>query len=701
MSHLRLTFLFLFLPTVTQSQSLQTIGLPYTLNDNFGSNWDVQFDGSIGDGGNDLYDGGGRLFIDGQFQFVTNTGQASLDASRNEILFPATNFNGLNVSRRVAAMPALGAMRFVEILENSTDQPRRATVRVYFNLGGAVASATPLQRERDRDRDGGNAGPGPGARRNAHLPLGYAIQDRTNALAMIGAGAGAKVLPRFNFQHQSDNVDLFYDFDIPARQTAVIVHVQLRRALATQAAAVWQATRDKDLIRDLPKDLLKKIVNFRTGDGHVDDLEILRGEALDVVELRGGDAYRGSLVPDHWRIHTLYGPITLPSHKVVALLNVGKYRANQLLVTDEGEVIAGRLDTDTIELRLTSGQTSRIPLSQVTRLGYRRRPGDVDAGDWSFEYKPTAYLRGGQRLHVNLAKPDFALATPIGPLNLPNQLISSIVFAGGESHVPTVTLRDGTKFSALLPAPVYEATLPGICFTPGPELKVTTRIPYPTPSHPQRVRLPSAALLRFAFSPEPEVEDLAPRITLSNRDELIGSLIGVLTLHTPFDTIKIEGPQIKRLAPAAAAPQKPGAAASDVQITLWDDSTLSGRLADSHLTCQLRCGLIVKAPISLVHDYLQPLPQPSELTSQRIRVIAKDLDADDWQTRERAHSQILSVGPPAISVLQQLRPTQATEARQRIDLILQSLSLELRPRDQNPLQGAFDSDGQDAVILPQ
>jgi hypothetical protein len=683
MFHLRVTPLLLLLafPAIAAPppSTLQTIALPYSLNDQFGSTWDVQFDGSIGDGGNDLYDGGGRLFIDGQFQFVTNTGQAQLDPARNEILFPVTNFNGLNVSRRVAAMPALGAARFVEILENTTDQPRRAAVRVYFNLGGAVASATPLRRER--------AGDG----RNAHLPVGYAIQDRSNALAMIGAGAGAKVLPRFNFQQQNDNVDLFYELDIPARQAAAVVHFQLRRPLASEAAAVWQATRDKDLLRDLPRDLLKKVVNFRTGDGFVDDLDVLRGEALDVVELRGGDTYRGTLVPNHWRIHTLYGPITLPAEKIVALLNVGKYRANQLLITGEGEVIAGRLDTDTIELRLTSGYVSRIPLSQVTRLGYRRRPGDIDPADWSFENKPTAYLRGGERLRVHLANPDFALATPIGALNLSNRFISSIVFAGGESNIPTVTLRDGTRLSALLPAPVYEATLPGICPAP-------TAIPV---SASQHVRLPSAAMLRFAFSPEPEIDDLAPRLVLSNRDELVGSLIGVLTLQAPFDAIRIEGPQIKRLAPAAATPQKPGASAAEVQITLWDDSTLSGRLADSHLTCQLRCGLVVKAPVPLVREYLQALPQPSELVTRRIHAIAKDLDADEWNVRERAQSQILSIGPPAISVLKQLRPGQPAEARQRIDLMLQALSLELRPNDNYALQGPIDSDGHDAVILPQ
>jgi hypothetical protein len=338
-------------------------------------------------------------------------------------------------------------------------------------------------------------------------------------------------------------------------------------------------------------------------------------------------------------------------------------------VTNEGEVIGGRLDADTIELRLSAGQITRIPLSQVTRLGYRRRPDDVDPGDWSFENKPTAYLRGGERLNVQLASPDFALATPIGALNLAPRFISSIAFQG-EHSIPAVTLRDGSRISALLPAAAYEASLPGLGVPAAPFATLAQR-----PQSIQRVRLPSAALLRLAFSPQPEVDDLAPRLTLSNQDELVGSLIGVLTLHTAFDTIKIEGQQIKRLAPAG---NKGSGGGQDVQITLWDDSTLSGRLAESHLTCELRCGLIVKAPVALTAQYLQPLPQTSDSMAKRIRAIVRELDADDWHTRDRAHGRILSIGPPAISILKQLRSGCHPEGRQRIDLILQNLTMQLQ-----------------------
>src|SRR5260221_11260290 len=78
------------------------VALPFIFHDERGSTWDVQFDGSIGDGGNDLYDGGGRLFINNSAQYQSQGTQITRDASGNELTFPAAPIAGLNVSRKVA-----------------------------------------------------------------------------------------------------------------------------------------------------------------------------------------------------------------------------------------------------------------------------------------------------------------------------------------------------------------------------------------------------------------------------------------------------------------------------------------------------------------------------------------------------------------------------------------------------------------------
>jgi hypothetical protein len=143
-----------------------------------------------------------------------------------------------------------------------------------------------------------------------------------------------------------------------------------------------------------------------------------------------------------------------------------------------------------------------------------------------------------------------------------------------------------------------------------------------------------------------------------------------------------------------------------VQVTLWDDSTLSGRLAESHVTCRLRCGMVMRVPVSLVAEYVQPLPEPSPNTADLIRRIAADLDADDFAVRRAAQARIYRIGPPALSVLKGLERTASPEARGRIDVLKRYLVDQL---EGPPIPGAIgtgDVDGDVQVqqminVLPQ
>src|SRR4051812_11301389 len=114
---LSLAVLLLGLNACAAEVAGQPVQLPYVFHDDAGSTWDVQFDGAIGDGGNDLYDGGGRLFLNNASQYQSPNQQAMLDPARNELTFPPAQLNGLNVSRKVACFQTLGAIRFTEILE--------------------------------------------------------------------------------------------------------------------------------------------------------------------------------------------------------------------------------------------------------------------------------------------------------------------------------------------------------------------------------------------------------------------------------------------------------------------------------------------------------------------------------------------------------------------------------------------------------
>jgi hypothetical protein len=610
----------------------QIVQLPHVFSDDTGSSWDVQFDGSIGDGGNDLYDGGGRLFINSNTQYQSPNQQATLDVARNELTFPPTQINGLNISRKVAVLASLSTVRFTEIVENPTGATIKIQLRCYFNLGGSVQQAIPLVDAKHPQQS-----------------AGYALGDQNNGIAMIAAARSSKIQPRFNFRTNDDNIDIFYDLDVPAHQTIAVVHCQLRRHTVPDAADAWKSVSERDLLQNMPRDLRRRVINFPSGDSFIGDLEILRGDALDIVELRGGDTYRGNIKIDHFRLQTLYGPVLLPVEKVVGLINIGLFHPSQLIITTDGQTFGGRLDFNSVKLQLTSGQLTTIPLSQITRLGYRKRFGEPD--EWDLENKTVAYLRGGERVRVKLPTSDFNLATPSGPIRLNPRFVSSIVFQGQDNNVPEVHLIDGTHLSALLGASNFDMTLLGL----GAE---------------QPARMTAAALLRFHFAPEQETTFLTSTFTLANQDELIGTIGGTLSLETPFDTLHIEGPQIKQLIHARGGDH-------DVQITLWDDSTLSGRLVESHVTCLLKCGLSLRVPITLIEHYQQPLPLPSSPMIDRIKQTARDLDSDNWTIRDQAQSQLIAIGPSTMAVLKQIRAAASVEAAQRIDLIVNQLSADL------------------------
>ncbi len=149
-------------------------------------------------------------------------------------------------------------------------------------------------------------------------------------------------------------------------------------------------------------------------------------------------------------------------------------------------------------------------------------------------------------------------------------------------------------------------------------------------------------------------------------DVLVGALGGELRFDTAFDTITINGREIKRL---ANIPEQ----STGIQVVMWDNTSFSGHLHEEMLQLDLASGLQVSVPVSLLATYEHPLPHPSGAVRRRIETIVADLDADDWRQRDRAQAQLVSMGVAVIGVLEELRPSQSPEAQQRIDQVIQEL----------------------------
>jgi hypothetical protein len=409
--------------------------------------------------------------------------------------------------------------------------------------------------------------------------------------------------------------------------------------------------KESKLMSSLPAELRKIVVNFTAGQGFIGERELLRGEMFDVVEIRGGDQMRGTIKEPSYKLATFYGNVELPASRVVGLMNVGEYRPRQLLVTTDGQIFGGKLSKDTLELELTTGQTTQIPLSQITRAGYRKRADEPE--EWTFD-KPFVSLRSGERVGVEMPTQPVEIVTRYGTLKLDPKSIATIVFQTEEHGVHDIYLTDGSKFAGLASSPQFEMKLRGSAEAGAPE---------------QIVRFPASAISRIQFSGPPSEpdSDSSPSLLLMNGDLLVGGLSGELKLDTAFDTLAINGGQIRKL-------NRGKEGAIDVQVTLWDQSVVSGQLQEPALTCTLESGVSVSVPVALLDEYNQPQPQPAANMIEKIKTTVGQLNSDDWKQRDKAEAELTAMGPVVESVLKQMRASQPPEAQQRIDQILANVA---------------------------
>ncbi len=476
--------------------------------------------------------------------------------------------------------------------------------------------------------------------------LAWVAQTSGNRTVVeLYSGKGTKQPFTIAYQQGNSQVMANMSLAIPAGKEVAVMHFHTTSPDPVTGVKWVQAIKEAQLMKDIPPALRKLIVNFNNGQSFIGDYEILRGDLFDVVELRTGDQYRGTVKEASFKLSTFYGPVELPVDKVIGLINVGEYRPRQLVVTADGEIFGGKLEKDTIAMELSSGQITQVPLAQISRLGYRKRAGEPE--EWTFD-KPLVLMRSGDRMGVQMPAFDIDVATRYGALKLKPAAVAAIAFANEEHGIHEVFLADGSKFAGLVTADRFDMKLS----SSGKDTPVT---------------FPCSAIARVQLSPRMnEPDENTPTLSLTNEDQLVGVLAGKLKLETAFDTLNLEAGQIKSLRHSKGSVQ-------DVQVTLWDETTVSGQLTDTELTCNLRCGVSMRVPVALVEEYNQPSPQPSDALVKRVKELVADLNADDWKARDRAETQLVGLGPVIIGALKQMRGAQTPEAQQRIDSVLKQL----------------------------
>jgi hypothetical protein len=610
------------------------VNLPYTVADGSGNQWRIYQGGWLQQSGNmPLYSQGAMLMVNGAQPNVNNN-MARLDNATGEVVFENMQAQGgFSVTRRVLVDKEIGFVRYIDVIKNNTAQEQTVNLQLSSNFNYGLQNGQNVPDPKRKGQD-----------------VGWVGQTHANGMTVVEvyAGKGSKLAPSLNGQVNNNVAMATFQLPIKAGKEAAILHLHATAASLDAGIQAVNNVKEKDLLKSIPRELRKILVNVATTQSFVTEVEVLRGDLLDVVELKTGDQFKGTLKEQNFALDTFYGPVQLPVDKVVGLTNTGRFRPRQLVITSDGQIFGGTLKKQTVDLQLSSGQVTQIPLQQVARVGYRKREGEPE--EWTFD-KPIVLMRSGERVGVKMPSAPVEAITRYGKISLKPETVAAIVLQSEDSGVHEFYLTDGSKFSGLLLADQLNMVLDA----PGAEGKE------------QAISFPTSQVARIQLAGKvAEQDDSTATLELTNDDTLVGTLSGKLELATAFDTIAVNANEVKSLT-------RLGETASDVSVTLWDGTSLSGQVQGQALNVSLSGGGAMTVPLAVVVKYEQPQPQPSNQMVDKIREVIADLNADDWKKRDRAQAALVNMGPVAGGVLKKMRDAQPPEAQQRIDAILKEL----------------------------
>jgi hypothetical protein len=622
-------------PRVPRRNGNGTVALPYQVSDGHGDTWMVYQPSMIQMQGNfPVYQQAAAITIGGNQPNMMN--QPRLDDKTGELILDNLQVGGFVLTRRMLFNADDGYVRVIDIIKNPQGQDQQLSMQLMSYINFGVQSSQFIA---DPKKPGQNI-----------AWVATTAGGNTKAALDVFAGPNSKSPPTIDAPQGNNSVTATFNVTVPANKEIAFAHFHMVVTSQDQGALWISNMKVAKLFADLPKEIRAEIANFRASSGLLGDLDVLRGDVLDVVELRGGDKFNGNLTETSYKLDTFYGTVDIPVDKVISIINAGQFRPRQLIVTSDGQIFGGHLEKPNIELELTSGQKTQIPLAQINRIGYRHRPDEKeDAGDDQQLQAPYLLMSSGDRVGVTLPASPITVVTRYGTMQLSPDVISSIVFNSEDSGVHTIDLNDGSKFNGLATATDFA-------------VKLTTG------DKDQEVKFPVSSLNRIVFSVRPDTKDDAgASLQLKKDDLLVGTLQGDLKLDTAFDTIALHAPELRAIAHSKDSP-------TDLSVTTWDGTVFSGQLQEQSVQCHLKSGIDVDVPIGLVESYTNPAAVAPPMILERIKSLIGDLNADDWKQRDAAEHSLVKLGPGVAGTLKDLRDQQPPEAQQRIDAVLKQLA---------------------------
>ena len=608
-----------------------SVNLPYITGDAQGNQWMVYGPGNVQMQGNSpTFGQAGQLTVN-NMQPMSSNNIARLDEKTGEVILENMTAGTLVVTRRVQIKADTQTVRFVDIFSNPTAAVQTLNARWTTNVNFGVQSSSIVS---DPKRKGQN--------------LAWVAQTNNNQGAFEWvAGPGAKVAPTLQSTPNQPFVQSTLTIAIPANGKIAVVHYD-GATDSTATANKWIAdAKPKSLLADLPNDVRQIIVNMPArAAGLSPDIELLRGDLLDVVELQGGDRLVGTVSATSFKVSSVLGAVDLPTDHLLGMVSTG---AKPLWVLGDGQILSGPVDAPALQFESAGGGSMTVAWSQIARLGFRHRqtePADAPDGVPPLP-APVIGLLSGDRFHFTPSVDAIDIVTRYGLLHLPTAAIGSLSFVDPETPVDVITLTDGSRFTGLTTVKsVGGNALLGDA------------------TKPNAIDVDRISLLELHDAPDDAVAD-GPTLVTTTGNSFSGPLQQAVALRTSAGVIHLDAGVIS----AAVVDED----SHGLKITTADGTSITGKPIDDAWDVRTVAGIDVKIPTRELKSYTNPGAAPSTMSRSGLDPWISQLNAEDWKQRDAAEHALLKLGPAVSSALHQARDKQPPEAQQRIDSILKQL----------------------------
>jgi len=595
------------------------VSFDHNMTDGGGFRWNIQHYGSVGQGTNYAYSGGLYCQVGGSN--VRSSGYGWANQSGDEIEIGPYSRSNLKICRRIKVYKDRPLARWLDIFENPTGSDITIQVSIYTNTNWPIMPKTSIT-------DGW-----------AFITETMVGGRNTPALLHVVADKRSKLRP--NIQIQSNQIYVRWNLTIPAKKTVILCYFESQGHSAAAHLKTIKRFKPYLLLKDLPRDVRRMIVNFKASGG-IEGLDLDRSEAFDTVLLKGGDPLYGKITNETFGVETFFGRLDIPAAQAVGMaLGGGPDEGIRVLLAD-GQVVCGRLPEAKIELKTPDRATLRVPFDRVEQWSYRLskdRPEDVPFRG------PVAILRTGDRLAFEPGKVKLMLRTRHGRLSLNGKDLLSISLDNPAHGVHRVTFRNGSHLGGFLEP--EKISLP---------LKLGSRLD-----------VARDMIVQLVFAVEDEPDATLTHAVLTNGDELFGSLMeDVIELRSEIGAVSPAPSGIKAM---SFSPTHLGRA----RLEMWNGSVYRGQVVREELTFRIVPGPMLKIYVGQIASLVRPQALPPGQMRKQVEKLVARLSAESYKDRQAATDALKKMGRAIVPLLQRYTRSDDPEVRHRIEEIIEHL----------------------------